>query len=98
MLIFAQEAPAGGDLLASILPFLLIGAVFWFFIIRPQRNRQKAQRELLDQLSTGDKIRTIGGLIGIIRELDEETVVITVEDGSQMRFIRRAIAEKITES
>jgi preprotein translocase subunit YajC len=95
MFVLAQEA-SGGDLLTTILPFVLLGAVFWFFIIRPQRNRQRSQTALMSSLEVGDRVRTIGGLMGRIRELDAESVVITVEDGSSLRFIRRAIAEKLT--
>ena len=96
MLLFAQEAASTGSLLTSLLPFLLIGAVFWFLVMRPQRKRQKEQKDLLSSIGVGDKVRTIGGIYGRVRELTEDEVVITVEDGGSLRLIRRAVAEKIS--
>lgn len=96
MLLFAQEAASTGSLLTSLLPFLLIGAVFWFLVMRPQRKRQKEQKDLLGSIGVGDKVRTIGGIYGRVRELTEDEVVITVEDGGSLRLIRRAVAEKIS--
>lgn len=97
LFVFAQEAADTGSLLTSLLPFILIGAVFYFLILRPQRKRQREQKDLLSSVEIGDKVRTIGGIYGRVRELTDEEVVITVEDGGSMRLIRRAIAEKVTE-
>lgn len=98
LIVLAQEqAASAGSLITSLLPFLLIGVVFWFLVIRPQRKRQQEQRNLLESIQVGDRVRTIGGIYGRVRELGEEDVVITVEDGGSLRMIRRAIAEKIQE-
>ncbi len=81
--------------LQSFVPLILLGAVFYFMMIRPQRKRQRAQQALLTSLEVGDEIRTAGGVHGRIRSLDEASAVITVEDGSYIRFTRRSIIEKI---
>ena len=96
LIVFAQESGGIATLVTQLAPFLLIGAVFWFLVIRPQRKRQREQRDLLDSIEVGDRVRTIGGIFGRVREVTDEEVVITVEDGGSMRLIRRAIAEKIT--
>lgn len=98
LIVLAQAEAGTGNLLTSLLPFLLIGVVFWFLVIRPQRKRQKEQRELLSSIGIGDRVRTIGGIYGRVRELGDDDVVITVEDGGSLRILRRAIAEKIVDS
>jgi len=92
MLLLAQTDSSS---LQSFLPLILLGAVFYFMLIRPQRKRQKAQTALLASLEVGDEIRTAGGIHGRIRSLDDATAVVTVEDGNYIRFNRRSIAEKI---
>jgi preprotein translocase subunit YajC len=75
----------------------LMIAVFYFFIIRPQRQRQKAQQELSASLEIGDDIRTIGGIHGRILTIDEDTVLLEVEKG-QIRVARRAVGAKAGEN
>lgn len=93
MFLFAQTDTSA---LQSILPLVLLGAVFYFMMIRPQRRRQRAQQALLASLEVGDEVRTAGGIHGRIRSLDDNTAVVTVEDGSYIRFNRRSIIEKIS--
>jgi preprotein translocase subunit YajC len=69
-------------------------AVFYFLILRPQRNRMKAQQQLSSSLSLGDRVQTIGGIHGVVRALDDDSVVIEVEQG-RIRVARRAIANKL---
>lgn len=75
----------------------LMIAVFYFFIIRPQRQRQKAQQELSASLEIGDDVRTIGGIHGRILTIDEESVLLEVEQG-QIRVARRAVGAKAGEA
>lgn len=75
----------------------LMIAVFYFFIIRPQRQRQKAQQELSASLEIGDDVRTIGGIHGRILTIDEESVLLEVEQG-QIRVARRAVGAKAGEN
>ena len=94
MLLFAQAA-SETSAFTSFLPLILLGAVFYFMMIRPQRKRQRAQQALLSSLEIGDEIRTAGGIHGRIRSLDEDSAVVTVEDGTYFRLNRRSITEKI---
>ncbi|CAN5831630.1 hypothetical protein BH23ACT4_BH23ACT4_16490 [soil metagenome] len=93
--VLAQEEAAGGGMTTLIFLGLMI-AVFYFFIIRPQRQRQKAQQELSASLEIGDDVRTIGGIHGRILTIDEESVLIEVEQG-QIRIARRAVGAKAGE-
>ncbi|MGA7228552.1 MAG: preprotein translocase subunit YajC [Acidimicrobiia bacterium] len=83
---------------ASPLPSLiflgLMVAVFWLFIIRPQRQRSKKQQALSSSLSVGQQVRTIGGIQGVVVSVDETDVVLRVEEG-KIRVTRRAIGSLI---
>lgn len=93
--VLAQEEASGGGMTTLIFLGLMI-AVFYFFIIRPQRQRQKAQQELSASLEIGDEVRTIGGIHGRILTIDEESVLLEVEQG-QIRIARRAVGSKAGE-
>jgi preprotein translocase subunit YajC len=77
--------------------FLLIGAVFYLFLIRPQQRQRRAQRELVQALEVGDEVVTSSGIFGIIRELDDEAATLEVSPGTQIRVLRGFIARRITE-
>jgi preprotein translocase subunit YajC len=76
-----------------------MGAVFYFLLIRPQRNRQRQQQTLLSALHVGDDIMTSGGLFGTITDIDDDHDSVTVEiaPGTEVRMLRRAIAQRLTE-
>ncbi len=69
-------------------------AFIYFFSIRPQRKRMKAQRELSQSVEAGDEIRTIGGIHGRVVSAYEDSVVLAVEDG-RIRVSRRAIGSRV---
>lgn len=81
----------------SLIFFLLIGVVFYLFLIRPQQRQRRAQRELVQALEVGDEVITAGGVFGIIRELDDEAVTLEVSPGTRMRILRGFIARRVTE-
>lgn len=88
--VFAQE----GSALPSLLFLALMVGVFYFLIIRPQRRRTQAQRNLAESLQVGDEVRTIGGIHGRVASMTEDSVVLKVEDG-QIRFSKRAIGSRV---
>jgi preprotein translocase subunit YajC len=96
-LIFAQESTNGttSGWATLIVYVVILGAIFYFLILRPQRVRRERHRTLMDSLQVGDEVRTAGGVYGYIRVLDEDSAVIEVEDGTRIRFARGAIATKI---
>lgn len=88
----AADQAGGIGLWGSLLPFALLIAVFYFLIIRPQRKREKAQREMLNALSVGDNVVSIGGIYGKIVELRDDVVTIEVgRDKINLVFERAAI-------
>lgn len=90
--VFAQET--GGSALPSLLFLALMVGVFYFLIIRPQRKRSQAQKDLAASLQIGDEVRTIGGIHGSVVSMTEDTVVLRVEDG-QIRLSKRAIGNRV---
>ena len=90
-MILAQES-AG----SPIFTWLVLGGFllfFYFLLIRPQRKRAKQQQTLVDNLELGDQIQTIGGLMGQVRSVEEDAVVIELEYGS-LRIAKKAVASK----
>ncbi|MDL2272167.1 preprotein translocase subunit YajC [Desulfovibrio sp. OttesenSCG-928-I05] len=79
---YAMGAPAGGaaggeaSLLGGLMPFILIFAVFYFLLIRPQQKKTKQHREMLAALKKGDAVITAGGLYGRIVETRDDVVVL----------------------
>ena len=92
---FAQSAGGGGDL-TSLLPFVLIFVVFYFFLIRPQQKRAKEHREMVSQLRRGDKVITSGGLVGTVTKSvdDQETVEVEIAKDVKVNIMRTMIADK----
>ncbi len=82
------------SLWTMVIFLVLLFAVFWFLIIRPQRKRQHEQQDLLSNLSLGDKVVTIGGIYGQVESLSETSIVLKLESGTTMRVSRRSIAYK----
>jgi preprotein translocase subunit YajC len=83
------------DMLTTVLPLVLMFAIFYFLLIRPQQKQQKAVREMQNSLEKGNKIVTIGGLHGILDSIDEDKIVLKVGDGTRMTFDRRSIREVV---
>jgi preprotein translocase subunit YajC len=92
---FAQGAGGtGGDLFAMIVPLILIMAVFWFLLIRPQQKKAKEHQELVHSIRRGDVVTTAGGMIGkVARVVDDNEILLEVADNVRMRFQKQAISE-----
>ena len=81
------------DSLWPMLVFLVvIFAMFYFLMIRPQRKRQKEQEAMMQALQKGDKVITAGGIYGTIENISEDSLVIKVEGGTTLRVARNSVA------
>ena len=97
--LFAEAAAADSttQLLVTVLPLALIFVFFYFFIIRPQRNQEKKDKAMRESLEIGDEVVTNGGIVGIVFQVKEDTVVIeTGGDRSKIRVKKWAIAQNLT--
>jgi preprotein translocase subunit YajC len=87
-----EAAGTFSQILGTVLPLVLLFAVFYFMIIRPQKKRDKQVRDMLSALKKGDKITTIGGIYGRISELRDDVVTIEVgAERTQLLIARWAI-------
>ena len=86
-------APEGGLMAQLSFPLMLVAmiAVFYFLMIRPQKKQEKEAQEMRDSLAVGDEVTTIGGIIGEIVSIKDETVTIeTSKAGTKIRFLKTA--------
>ncbi|MBE6687362.1 MAG: preprotein translocase subunit YajC [Ruminococcaceae bacterium] len=79
--------------LFSIIAMVAIIPIFYFLLIRPQKKQEKETKAMRDNLEVGDEITTIGGIIGEIISIKEETVMIeTGKDRTKIRILRSAVS------
>lgn len=98
LLAQSDSAQGGGSLAALALPLLMLVG-FYFLLIRPQRNRQRAQQTMLSALEVGDDVMTTGGIFGTVTEIDEDEGVVTVEiaPGTRVKMVRQGISQRFVE-
>ena len=68
--------------------------IFYFFIIRPQRKRQKQHNDLISGIGRGDQVITIGGFFGTVREVREDSFQIELAEGVRVRILKSAVQTK----
>ena len=87
----AAQGGAGG-ILGMILPMVIIFVAFYFFLIRPQKKQEKETNNMLNNLEVGDEITTIGGIIGEIVSIKDETIMIeTGKSRTKIRVLKGAV-------
>ena len=91
-LLAASQAADGPSIWMSLLPMLLIFAIFYFLLIWPVRKRQKALQQLVENLTRGDKVVTNGGLYGEVAAVDDSVVVLKIGDNVKVRVAKSAIS------
>ena len=94
---YAQAAGGGGsDLFVSLMPLILIFAVFYFLLIRPQQRKVKNHREMLVRLRRGDKVLTGGGIVGTVTKVNSDTeVTVQIAEGVKVTVARGTITDVI---
>ena len=92
---YAQAAGGGfGDIASTILPLVMIMAVFWFLLIRPQQKRAKEHAEMVAAVRRGDNVVTNGGMVGkVIKVIGDNELLVEVGEDVKIKFLRSAIAE-----
>ncbi len=79
--------------MSSLIIIVAMFALLWVLLIRPQRAKQQQQQRMLSSVEPGDEILTVGGLYGIVQELDEDDdLVVEIAEGIHVRVARRAVA------
>jgi preprotein translocase subunit YajC len=77
---------------ASILVIVILFALFWLLLIRPQRRRQAQQDALIQNVEVGDEIVTAGGLFGHVKSIADDELLVEIAPGTDVRIARRAVA------
>ncbi len=90
---YAQGAGGGAGTFEALLPLILIFAVFYFLLIRPQQKKMKQHKEMLGAMRRGDRVVTGGGIIGTITKvLNDNEVTVEIADGVKVRVQRSLIS------
>ena len=96
-----EAAPGGGSAFTSLFPLLIIGVLFYFILLRPERRKHKEHANLLTGLKKNDKVVTIGGIYGKVfdvqREQDRVTLKIDEANNTKIDVTFAAIARVILE-
>lgn len=98
ILLMSPSNGEGGNPLVSLLPFILIIVVIYFFMIRPQSKKAKAQREFKDTVRQGDKVVTIGGVHGKINDIKDNTLVLDVGNNVRITIEKSAVSMEATQA
>ena len=86
---------AQGSVIGSFLPLIILFAIFYFLIIRPQQRQQKAHKAMLESLKKGDQIITNGGLMAVIAKTEEDFIKIKLNDDTLVKLDRAYVAKKV---
>lgn len=91
-LTLEAAAPAGGNPYGSLILMVVMVAAMYFLMIRPQKKKQKEEQDMRDSIQIGDEITTIGGIMGRVVTVKEDSIVLeTGADRTKMKFQRWAI-------
>lgn len=95
--LYLTAATEPVSMLATFIPLILMFVVFYFLLIRPQKKRDREVQKMRENIEVADEIVTIGGIIGRIVSIKDDTIVVeTAGDRSKIRLARWAIQQNIT--
>ncbi len=90
-----MQPQAQGSLLTSMLPLIVLFAIFYFLIIRPQQKQAKEHKEMLASLKKGDKIVTSGGLMAEVVKAEEDYVKAKINDDTVVKIAKEFVTRKL---
>ncbi|MBM9594919.1 preprotein translocase subunit YajC [Roseitranquillus sediminis] len=96
---YAQAAGGAGGAIASFVPLILIFAIMYFLLIRPQQKRVKEHQKMVAALRRGDQIVTQGGIIGKVSKVkDDGELEVEVAEGVRVRVVRSTVAQVLNKT
>ena len=96
---YAQAAGAGGGAFMQFVPLILIFVIMYFLLIRPQQQKMKQHKAMVEALRRGDQVVTQGGLIGKVSKVkDEGEIEVEISDGVKVRVVRSTIAQVLNKT
>lgn len=90
---YAQTAGGAGGGLASFIPLILIFAIMYFLLIRPQQKKLKEHRAMIESLRRGDVVVTQGGIIGKVVKVRDDEAEVEIADGVRVRIVKHTIQQ-----
>jgi preprotein translocase subunit YajC len=97
--VFAQEggeAPGGGGL-ASWLPMMLVMfAIVYFLMIRPEQKKQKDRRAMMESIKKGDKVLSLAGIYGTVTNVKGSTIMVKIADNTTVEMTKAAVSSVVT--
>ncbi len=92
-----EAAPKQGSFMTLLIPFALMFAILYFLIIRPQRQKEKHRREMVENIRKNDRIVTSGGIHGVVISVKEKDIVVRVDDAKDVKLkIDRSAVTTVT--
>jgi preprotein translocase subunit YajC len=96
---FAQGAPGAGGAIASFVPLILIFAIMYFLLIRPQQKRAKDHARMVQAVRRGDQVVTQGGIVGKVTKVkDDGEIEVEIAEGVKVRVIRSTLASVVSKT
>lgn len=91
--------PANSPIGGMLIPMILIGVLWYFLLLAPQRKEQKRRKDLLSALKKNDKVVTIGGILGTVTNIsaDGEEVTLRIDDNAKIRMLRSSIQSVVSD-
>lgn len=93
MLGGGAQGQTQGSPFGMFIPMIIIFAIFYFMLIRPQQRKEKERRAMIDAVKSGDKVMFSGGILGTVTNTKENTLVIKIADGVKVEVARGAVAK-----
>jgi preprotein translocase subunit YajC len=101
LLVLAEDAPPTDGLMSMMPALIIILGLFYFLILRPQKNKEQTFRSMIDNLKEKDRVVTIGGIHGVITNIGKDSEIVTVRidesSGTKIRIGTSAIARVVTD-
>ena len=97
---FAQAgAPTAGLLNSMLIPMILVFAIMWFFLIRPQQKKLKDDQKMRDALRRGDKVLTSGGIVGKVTKVkDDGEIEVEIAQGVKIHVVKGSITQVMSKT
>ncbi len=96
---YAQAAGGAGSAFASFIPLILIFAIMYFLLIRPQQRQRKEHQKMVAALRRGDQVVTQGGIIGKVSKVkDDNEIEVELAEGVRVRVVRGTVAQVLSKT
>ena len=95
---YAQAAGGGAAAFTSFVPLILIFAIMYFLMIRPQQKRMKEHRAMVEALKKGDEVVTQGGLVGKITAVRDSELEVEIAPGVKVKVLRHTVAQVMSKT